>query len=257
MKRILLIFAFFLSLTVYSQDVVYGDEVEDDEPKKNPSGILDYQNRLFLGISSTFFVDFITGPLTYGEIITKKVINNVPTDVADPIAQQTGYQAFYSLGITPRYNIKEITNNAAIALSSPMSFGFGNSGPANQDVNGTQGFGNLQLPILLNLYYGAEATNRTEVDFGISFGAGLEVNKIGVINLGNIGGEQPANKAWVMPAIQAGAQFYRGYSPVEVNIKYGFGKLQEQFIDQFGNRLLDGKKLTRASSLKLSITYLL
>lgn len=257
MKQILLIFAIAFSLISYSQDVVYGEEVKEEVTEQESIGLLDYQNRLFLGISSTFFIDFITGPLTEGEIITKKVINNIPTDVSEPTAEQTAYQSFYSIGITPRYNLKELSDKAAIALSAPLSIGFGNSGAANNDVNGAQGFGNFQLPLLLNLYYGAEATNRSVEDFGLNIGAGLELNKIGIFNFGTMGAEEPNNKAWIMTSIQAGAQFYRGYSPVEVNLKYGFGQLQEQFIDQFGNRLLDGKKVTRASSLKLSITYLL
>jgi hypothetical protein len=257
MKKILLIFAIAFSHTSYSQDVVYGEEAGEDTKEKKIIGLLDYENRLFFGISSTFLIDFITSPLTFGEIITKKVINNVPTDVSEPIAEQTSYQSFYSVGITPRYNLQELSDKVAIAISAPLSVGFGNSGAANNDVNGAQGFGNFQLPLLLHLYYGAEATKRSDEDFGLNIGAGLEFNKIGIFNFGTVGAEQPNNKAWIMPSIQAGAQFYRGYSPVEVNIKYGFGQLQEQFIDQFGNRLLDGKKVTRASSLKLSITYLL
>lgn len=257
MKQILLILAIAFTLVGYSQDVVYGEEVGGDISEEKLTGILDYQNRLFLGISSTFFIDYITGPLTDGEIITTKVVNNVPTEVGVPIAEQTAYQSFYSIGITPRYNIQEFSNKAAIAVSAPLSIGFGNSGAANNDVNGAQGFGNFQLPLLLHLYYGAEATNRSDEDFGLNIGAGFELNKIGIFNFGTTGAEQPNNKAWIMPSIQVGAQFYRGYSPVEVNVKYGFGQLQEQFIDQYGNRLLDGKKVTRASSLKLSITYLL
>jgi hypothetical protein len=257
MKQILLIFAIAFTLVSYSQDVVYGEEVGENPTEEKSIGILDYQNRLFLGISSTFFIDFITGPLTEGEIITKKVILNIPTDVSEKTAEQTAYQSFYSIGITPRYNLQELSDKAAIAVSAPLSIGFGNSGAANSDVNGAQGFGNFQLPLLLHLYYGAEATNRSDEDFGLNIGAGLELNKIGIFNFGTVGTEQPNNKAWIMPSIQAGAQFYRGYSPVEVSIKYGFGQLQEQFVDQYGNRLLDGKKVTRASSLKLSITYLL
>ena len=257
MKKILLLSVIFFSIQGSAQDFVYGDEVQEDTSRRKPSGLLDYENRLFLGLSNTFFIDFITSPLTEGEMITKKVINNVPTDVSVPIAEQTIYQSFFSIGITPRYNLQELSNKAAIALSAPVSFGFGSSGSANKDVVGAQGFGNIQIPLLLNLYYGAEATNKVDEDFGLNVGAGFELNKIGILNLGTVGVERPSNRAWIMPTVQAGVQFYRGYSPVEVHIIDGFGKLQEQFIDQYGNRLLDGKKVTRASSLKLSITYLL
>jgi len=60
-----------------------------------------------------------------------------------------------------------------------------------------------------------------------------------------------------MPAITGGVQFYRGLSPVEVNVKYGFGKVQDQWVDQYGNKLTDGKRITRAYSLKLCFIYYL
>ena len=58
-----------------------------------------------------------------------------------------------------------------------------------------------------------------------------------------------------MPAFTAGAKFYRGLSPMEVNVKFGYGVIENQREDQYGNPLLNGKRITRASSIKLSVIY--
>ena len=44
---------------------------------------------------------------------------------------------------------------------------------------------------------------------------------------------------------------------MEVNVKFGYGKIENQLVDQYGNPLLDGKRITRASSIKLSVIYFL
>ncbi len=82
-----------------------------------------------------------------------------------------------------------------------------------------------------------------------------ELNKIGVLNFGD-DRNPDMNRAWIMPAVALGVHFYRGSSPMEVNLKYGFGPIQNQKIDNFGQHI-PRRHTTRANSLKLSFTYLL
>jgi len=158
------------------------------------------------------------------------------------------------LGFEARYNILDIQENLAIALSAPVAFGFSTVFASAPEVRGGSGFGTIQIPVLARLYFGAGSTFFAVDDFGINIGAGYEFNKLGVFNLNNDPQSSGVNKGWIMPAITGGVSFIRGISPVEVNIKYGFGPLQDQIIDGEGNRLTS-KRTTRATSLKLSLVY--
>ena len=102
-----------------------------------------------------------------------------------------------------------------------------------------------------------EYTYDAQDHVGFNVGYGFEFNKIGLLNFSSLSQNENINKSWVMPAFTAGAQFYRGLSPMEVNVKFGYGKIENQLVYQYGNPLLDGKRITRASSIKLSVIYFL
>ena len=218
------------------------------------SSILNWKNRLHMGVSNSFFVDFITSPL--GSI---DIVYTDPGNVQriEKGATQTSYTSIYSIGFVARYNVLEHSDNLALSLSSPVSVGFGNAVASTESVRGGQGFGNLQIPLFLQFYYGAESTFKSEENIGINFGYGLEWNKIGLLDFSSTADDQDINKPWIMPAITCGAQFYRGLAPMEVNVKYGFGKVEDQLFDEFGNKLNEGKRSTRASSLKITFIYFL
>jgi hypothetical protein len=42
---------------------------------------------------------------------------------------------------------------------------------------------------------------------------------------------------------------------MEVNVKFGYGEIKNQRVDENGYPLLNGKRVTRASSIKLSVIY--
>ena len=221
----------------------------------NPISIFDWKARLHTGISNSFFIDYITSPLGY-----------IDVDYTDPNSQvkytqegaiQTSYISQYTIGFVPRYNLFQLKKNMALAVSAPLAIGFGNASPSTPNVLGSNAFGNFQLPLLFSFFYGAESTFDAEDRVGFNLGCGLEFNKIGVVHLGTIHQDNMLNRAWFMPTVSGGIQFYKGRSSVEVNIKYGFGKIQDQLVDQYGNRLSGGRRLTRASSLKLSAIYFL
>jgi hypothetical protein len=258
MKKILCLVLVCSTLSSFGQ-LVQGTRSRDENEavKANVSGILDFKSRLFVGLGSAIFIDFISSPLTFTfrEYQDPPLTPGGPNVIRrEPAAAQTTYNSFYTMSIEPRYNLLEPTDDIAFAFTSPLGFGFGQSYPTDSDVQGSTGFGNVQLAAMGCLYYGSHATYNSNQDFGINLSAGFEVNKIGVINLDQ--GNRDLNKAWIMPTTRVGVQFYRGYSPVEINIKYGFGPRQDQVIDGWGYALSSGKVVRRASSLKLSIVYL-
>ena len=255
MIRFLSGFLFLSSFYGYCQVYDNVDETENltSESEKSTS-ILDWKSRLHTGVSSSFFVDFITSPLSYIDIEYSDPGNIIRIEAG---AVQTTYASIYTIGFVPRYNLYELKNNLSIAVSAPISIGFGNAIPASESVIGANGFGNFQLPIFLNMFYGAESTYDAQDQIGINVGLGYEFNKIGLLDFSSSVNSEQINKSWIMPAITAGAQFYRGLSPMEVNVKYGFGVIKNQTVDQNGYPLLNGKRVTRASSIKLSVIYFL
>ena len=248
-------FLILLTTIGFSQEYDNVDE-EDNQPlnSKISSSIFDWKSRLHTGVSSSFFIDFITSPLSHVDVEYTDPGNIVRIEQG---AVQTTYASYYTIGFVPRYNIYELKNNLALAISAPISIGFGNATRASETVIGASGFGNFQLPLFFNVFYGAESTYDAQDHIGFNVGYGFEFNKIGLLNFSSLSQNENINKSWVMPAFTAGAQFYRGLSPMEVNVKFGYGKIENQLVDQYGNPLLDGKRITRASSIKLSVIYFL
>ncbi|PCJ67402.1 MAG: hypothetical protein COA58_03525 [Bacteroidetes bacterium] len=248
-----LIFCFALGLSAQEE---YDNEDDDTEISDySPSSdFFDWKSRLYLGFSNSFYVDFITSPLSTYKVEYAEPGGGVRYDDA---AAQTGYSSFFTIGIEPRYNLFDLSENFAVAASSGVYLGFGQTYAANSKAASANGFGNVQIPLFLRLYYGAGSTFAATDDFGINVGAGYELNKIGIFNFSTSESDGDLNPAWIMPSITGGVIFYRGSTPVEVNLKYGFGPIQDQIVDQFGNRLSEGKISTHARSIKLSIVYAL
>lgn len=217
----------------------------------------DLKNRFFLGLASSQFIDYTTSPL----LIVKEQtgFDPNPLDPNDPIPRyedipyQTSSWSMLSIGLEPRFNVYEINDDLAVALSLPLSIGIGQSGASNDDVSGASGFGSFQGDFMTKVYFGNGATYSSESDFGVSIGGGLEFNKLALINQGNFE-QKEFNKGWVMPVVSGSVHFWRGASPLEVNLKYGFGEPRSYNIDKFGSPI--STRTTNAFSFKLSFVYL-
>ena len=265
MKQFLFMIVFVIvGFTTYSQ-VIYGeltdkDKTGDGQPlTSSVTKLTDYKSRLIIGVGSTLYLDFITSPLRYStiEFQDPPIRPGGPNVIRlEPAAVQTSYNSFYSMSFEPRYNIFEPADNFSFAAIIPLALGFGQSGPADESVIGALGFGHVQLDLLASVYYGHNATIRSEESFGVHCGIGYEVNKIGLLNLNPEFNRDNLSKAWIMPVTRIGVQFYR-VAPVEVYVKYGFGQRENQLIDGNGNDLNEGKIVRRASSLKLAIVYVI
>ena len=221
----------------------------------------DAKDRFFMAFHSSTYLDFVSSPLSFERVWTGNIDVNGEKIFAD-VPVQTFNLNIFSFGIEPRYNIREFDDNSAFAISAPLSLGLGQSGPMNNKVLGISGIGSFQLPILAKLYIGSGSTYKSERDFGISFGGGLEYNKVGLLRMEEISNTTPDNKGWLLPVATLGVHFWRGYNPMEINIKYGAGRVKEYYHDQYGNELRDDQnRLTqgqaKAYSFRVSISYLL
>lgn len=214
-------------------------------------------DNFYLSFSSSLFLDIVQTPITYTSTYTGTMQGYVD------VPSQSFQLSQYSFGFEPRYNIQQLNDDAAIAVAVPFSFGIGYAVAANDNVRGVQqSFGSLQVPVLAKFYYGNSSTYVTEKDFGISFGGGLEYNKIGLIGGDPDDKEDGLHKGFILPVMTLGVHFWRGSTPFEVNMKYGQTKVEEYRIDRNGNQLTDeaGNPITRTgkgSSFKLTFLYLL
>ena len=257
--RYLIAFTLLLSIFLGFGQVYDNEDDEESKEYDTKSDFFDYKKRLYLGLNNSFYVDFITSPVGTFQIEYAEPGGGVRYEDA---AVQSRYLSYFTIGIEPRYNLVDFKENLALAMSAQIAAGFGSTYAASEYAASAEGFGNFQIPVMLRLYYGASATQAAQDDFGVNIGAGYELNKIGVLNFGENRNRDknsdapPPQQAWIMPAVALGVHFYRGSSPMEVNLKYGFGPIQNQEIDNFGNPI-PGRRTTRANSIKLSFTYLL
>ena len=236
-------------------------KAQDDESDSRPSSSKkDFLNRFFLSVTSSPYTDLIISPISFHTTSTGNTdAQGNPTYASIPF-QSMQYNIF-SLGMEARYNLKELDENTAITLAVPASFGIGTALPVDDiKTRGVSGFGSFQVPVMVKLFTGNGSTYKTQKDFGFNIGGGLEFNKIGLINLG--GEANTFNKPFILPCVTTGIVFMRGDSPMEINFKYGFGRLKNQDVNGQGDPLLDNagipyRRTARGQSIKLTFIYLM
>jgi subtilisin family serine protease len=169
--------------------------------------------------------------------------------------------SYLSVGIEPRYNIKEFSDDLALAVAAPATIGFAVVEAAGNEVNGASGLGNIQIPVLLKLYLGNGATYRTEKNMGLSLGAGLEYNRLPLLFQSNSSTDDIFRSGWIMPSFSAGLHIWRGNMPMEFNLKFGLGAQVGYSRDKNGEPIVDNNTLqqverfSRAYSFKLTFVY--
>lgn len=251
----------FVLILIFFSQIGFAQTDENEDINEKSSVKQEFRDKFYLGVVSSYYVDFVTTPLYFENRRVGAIPDpNDPSKYIDQygsIPFQTTYNSFFSVGIEPRYNIKDFSSNLSIAITAPLTIGFGQAYASSENVESAFGYGNFQLPILAKVYLGSGSTYASKEDFGVSAGFGFEVNKIGIIAPGASEAEQNGLRPWVMPSASLGIHFWRGSSPMEVNAKYGFGPLDEYRIDKFGQFLNEGPRTTRASTLKLTFVYLL
>lgn len=227
----------------------------------------DYNDNFFLSFHSTAYFDFIWSPLKLEYAPTGNVIIVDGQEVNE--YREIPFQSFtynvFSFGFEPRYNIKRLDDNSAIAISAPISLGLGqvSQPPTDVAVGAVEGFGTIQIPLFAKLYVGSGSTYDCEKDYGISIGFGMEYNKLGLIRLDNVDDPgTPKNSGFVLPVASLGFHFWRGVNPVEVNIKYGEGKTVDYYYDRYGDPIYNAagqlsKATGKSRSVRIGVSYLL
>lgn len=227
--------------------------------KSNESDQNSIKDKLFIGFVTSYYLDFVSSPLKIIDM-SRQLPDGSGGFIQTPdtaVPFQTRYISFISLGFEPRLNILEFDKEMALGIAMPITIGFGQAFPHNQDVAGAKGFGNIQVPILARMYFGTNSTYESTSELGISAGAGFEYNKLAIINTDGDNRIKDANRGWIMPTFSASVHFWRGSSPLEVNFKYGVGNIGSYRTNSQGSPLPDGERITRANSIKLSLNYLL
>jgi hypothetical protein len=217
----------------------------------------------FLSVHSTTYLDFMTSPVSTSRV----QVGNEPDPngglrpVYEDVPVQTSVLNLFSFGLEPRFNVLELSNEGAVGISVPFSFGVGQSYAANADVLGVESFGTLQFPLLAKLYFGTGSTYRSEKNVGVSIGGGVEYNRIGLFNLGQ-DDYSGFKRGWIMPVASIGFQYWRGMMPMQVNLKYGLTPTTNYYVDRNGNTLTDGSGNPREGSgrgrtFRISFGYIL
>jgi hypothetical protein len=258
MKHLLTVLLFSLSNQVFSQE-----DISEEEPKKEKpveKGKFDWEKNFYLALSTTTYLDVVRSPLRMVNVWVGE--NPDGSNKYVDVPYQTFSWSLFSLGIEPRVNLKTFSENHAFAVSMPLSIGVSQSSPSQNDVRGTEGFGSIQVPFYAKMYLGHGSTYDSEKEYGVSFGAGLEYNKLALLPNKFDEETTKGNKGWVMPVFTIGIHFWRMSNPVEINFKYGAGKPKEYYVNGEGELLsaVDPNVTSRAarsSSFKLSFVYLM
>lgn len=218
------------------------------------------QQRFFFSTVYSPFLDFVNSPVYLQNTPVEWDANRNPIRFEQVPSQILGI-SYLSVGIEPRYNLKEWNDNTALAVTMPATIGFAIVGASGNDVAGASGIGNVQIPLLLKMYLGNGSTYRTEKNMGFSMGAGLEYNKLPLLFQSNNSADEVFRSGWVMPAVSTGLHIWRGNMPMEFNLKFGFGRLRAYSRDKNGEPIVDNttlqniERFSRAYSFKLTFVY--
>jgi hypothetical protein len=263
MKQLLTILICGISFQLFSQE-----DTTNETPIIKPAveKKFDWEKNFYLSLSTATYLDVVRSPLRMVNVVTGYIPDINDPDINIPIWKEVPYQtvswALFSIGLEPRINLKTFNENQAFAVSMPISIGVAQSAPARDDIRGTEGFGSFQIPLLAKMYFGHGSTYESEKDYGVSFGAGVEYNKVALLPNKFDEETSEGNKGWIMPVFSLGIHFWRMSNPVEINLKYGAGTPKEYFVDGYGEALRDASqnltsRTARSSTFKLSFVYLI
>lgn len=226
----------------------------------------DISDNMFVSFVTSTYTDFVQTPVRMVRTVVATEPNPVdPNGPGIPVFDNVPNQSFglslFSIGIEPRYNFYQMSDDAALAVAAPISFGLYQVFPADQNLGGSESFGGIQIPVLAKIYLGSGSTYDSEKDFGLSFGFGFEYNKLGLFDFAS-DVDKEADGGWIMPVTSMGIHFWRGSMPMEINLKYGFGTATRYYVDKNGDPLRDEfgnltSGLRKAYSFKLSFCYML
>lgn len=211
------------------------------------------ENTTFQGLGISPYLDMITSPAVPARVQNGLMPDQRTPRMVDSYAQTVAI-SMLTIFYEYRTNLLEPSDNFALAVSVLPALGLSITRPV-KSLNGIDGFGHVQLAFLGKLYLGQLATQRSSNDYGVNIGIGYELNKIGILNMGNHGShEKIPNPIFFMPTVSLSLNTLRNRSPVEFNVKVGRGSVDYVDLDGFGFPIIP-KKVTSAYSLRLAAIY--
>lgn len=167
---------------------------------------------IFHSIGWTTYLDYSEGPPTTAII---------PADQFSPAitvyAQERGVSIFTML-YNFRYNLKELSEDAAISLSATPALGVYTS-----ITNNGGGIGHFNLPLTLGWEYGAGSTYNSAKSTGTFFRAGWEYTAAPLAAVTSQSRVE-SKKSWGALSLQSGIRYYNKKNRMrELNVKYARG----------------------------------
>ena len=147
----------------------------------------------------------VIGYTTAGNPITGKTISKVNQDY--------GF-SYFTFFYRYRYNLKEYNDNRSLGISVTPALGL--------SLSWEEGVGYFNLPIQLELAFGAGSTYNSTSEKGGYIGAGLEINKFPLFYPGG-SWENGPQTLWMQPVLSTGLRYWNRKNKVkEINLKFGF-----------------------------------
>lgn len=146
----------------------------------------------------------------------------------------------YTIIYNARLNVLEPSDNLAVSASVAPALG----------VNFSEiGIGSINVPLTVNLDFGAGATYHTTHNAGGTFGLGVEYNKIGLIPTGDVAADD-YQTSWVQPVVIAGVRYWNRKNNLrEINFKFGMGDARDY-------REYDDEALTTRRSITARLSFI-
>ncbi len=178
-----------------------------------------FKDRSFHTIGTTYFTDYYASPLVAYE---RSFFSGDETQYETP----WGF-SIMTFAYKYRFNIVELSDN--IAFSTSIN-------PALAVTASSVGMGSINVPLQLNMEFGAGSTYNTTANMGGYLGAGLEWNKVGLVNYdlfdaGDIPHDAEFQTMWMQPVISAGIRYWSASNVLkEIELKYGWAAQQEYTV---------------------------
>jgi hypothetical protein len=175
-------------------------------------GAMAQNDAIFHSVGWTVYLDYMQGPPT------SFLIPATPSSPSrTEYAQEAGVSIFTML-YNFRYNVKELSEDAAISISATPALGVYSSISGNES-----GIGHFNLPITLGWEYGAGSTYNSAKSTGTFVRAGWEFTRAPLAALTS-NAEVESKKSWGALSLQSGIRYYNKKNRMrELNVKYARG----------------------------------
>lgn len=241
-------------LILFSINFLSAQEIETKDTLTNNGTT--FKSRFFQSNGMAYFTDVDIPPLrnvSYTYHVNGSDINYSGKFYGYSFALLTYIHQF-------RYNIYEVNNDFSLSINSPLDVGFNmlftldqslanaTSTPTNTststgatgNMGAGVGFFKLSIPLYLQVNYGGIATQKTEMEKGVTFGIGIEyqLNPLFMLNVDDAVKNVKFDRSYfIIPSMNVGYRYLnKNQHAKEVNLKIGMGS-SSSFTANNGNQI--------------------